>query len=116
MKLIFFMAVITSCTNLKHATSINFKDFKSFSRNASEKDYWDKKIKIMTVVDEKKCQDLGEVFGKDNAIDQGPEYAVLYMKVNADKLKADSIKINGQNKVGDYGNEAFGHAYKCESK
>lgn len=106
--------VIASCANIKHATNANIQDFKSFEKNQSERDYWNKKVSEIKKGEETSCKLLGEIKGSDNAFDQGPEYAVLYMKVNAFKeYKANAILVEGNEKVGNYGSQAFGKAYQC---
>jgi hypothetical protein len=113
MKTIFALFFLVSCTNLQHATSTNLSDVKHFRNNYEVRDFWNQKVASLKTGEEVGCKLLGDVQGRDNIFDQGPEFAELYMKVNAKKIGADSIIVKSKKPVGNYGSEVHGIAYLC---
>jgi hypothetical protein len=70
-------------------------------------------INTITSDEASKCKSMGKIKAKDNALDSGEKYAVLYLKAEALDLKSDSVVIEKIEKVGDYGHLALGEAFKC---
>jgi hypothetical protein len=116
MKVILVSFLLVSCTNLRHATSTNLSDIKHFRNNFETRDFWNQKVATLEAGKEANCKLLGNVNGTDNIFDQGREFAVLYMKVNAKKMGADSILVKNIRPIGDYGALATGKAYDCENE
>ena len=114
MEFLLAVAFLSSCANLKHATSTNLSEVKHFRNNHAQIDYWNTKVATLKNGEEANCKLIGDIKGKDNVFDAGAEFAVLYMKINANKLGADSILVKWTKNIGNYGNEAFGNAYLCK--
>lgn len=111
--LFFVLFLLSSCSNIQHLTNSNISDLQGLSTNQTLRMKYDA-VNTITADEAAKCQSVGKLDAKDNALDTGEKYAILYVKAKALELKADSVIIEKVQKVGEYGHHAFGEGFKCK--
>ena len=113
----FFLPVLflaASCANIQHLTNSNISELQGLSTNQSLRMKYDA-VNTITAEEAAKCQSIGKLNAKDNALDTGEKYAILYVKAKALEAHADSVVIEKVEKVGEYGHHAYGEGFKCKS-
>lgn len=103
----------SSCTNIQHLTNTNIRELQGLSHDANLRMKYDA-INAITASESAKCQSLGKLDAKDNGLDTGEKYAVLYLKSKVLELRGDSVVIAKIEKIGEYGNHAYGEGFKCK--
>ena len=99
--------------NLKHATNVNLREVEYFADKEGKADKLNERVKTITPEKAKDCKKIKDYVGKDNTIDQGQQFAVLYLKHKAKQVEANAVVINKLKKIGDYGYEAHGTILSC---
>lgn len=115
MKLLMFSMIIifSGCTNIRHATNINASQVKGIKFQLETQKKLNKKIKVISEEESKKCQFVQEYAAKDTVLEQGKEIPIFYIKAKADELDANAIIIDSEEKIGDYGHTAKGRIFTC---
>lgn len=109
----FLLFTVSACTNIQHLTNTNIADLQGLSTSQGLRMKYDA-INTITAAEASKCQSLGKLDAKDNALDTGEKYAILYVKAKVLELKGDSVVIEKVDKIGEYGHHAFGEGFKCK--
>lgn len=100
-------------TNLQHITNVNMQDHKAFHQNESAQDLYNQRVSTVDAGAASRCRFLSEIIAKDNLMDVGAKYAVLYVKVKSYEIGANAVVIDQVRSIGDAGFEAKGKAYDC---
>lgn len=101
-----------SCTNIQHLTNSNLSDLQGLSMNQPLRMKYDS-VKEIKVEEATSCKSLGNFEAKDNALDTGEKFALLYLKAKVLEVKGNSVVVKSQEKVGSYGNIARGEGFSC---
>ena len=113
MKVFALLIFIVSCANVRYLTNTNISNYKLFKTNRDIYDFYDKKVKVFTKDQARKCQFVNTGSAKDNPVDQGKKYAELYLKAIAhDKYKANAVVIDRFEKSGPL-TKVYGEIYNC---
>lgn len=105
--------VFTSCQNIRHITNIHLRDLKSISKDKEYQKKLDKHVQLKKEEDVKECTFVKEYTAKDNIFDQGEKWAVYYAKDKAYELDANTVVLEKQEQVGNYGHAAKVKIYNC---
>lgn len=108
------MALIftVSCTNIQHLTNSNLSDLQGLSMNQALRMKYDS-VKEIKAEETTSCKSIGNFEAKDNALDTGEKFALLYLKAMVLEAKGNSVVVKSQEKVGSYGNIARGEGFSC---
>lgn len=101
-----------SCTNIQHLTNSNLSDLQGLSMNQQLRMKYDS-VKEIKAEETTNCKSVGNFEAKDNALDTGEKFALLYLKAMVLEAKGNSVVLKSQEKVGTYGNIARGEGFIC---
>ena len=110
----FISLSLISCANVRHATNTNVREFKNISHDIKWQKQIDRDVDIMSEEKVKNCNFIQDYTAKDNVIDQGEKFAILYIKLRAKEVEGNALVIESSQKIGDYGHTVYGKIYHCD--
>lgn len=111
---LFLLILLSGCTNLRHFTNTNLSSVTQFHNRDDFVEEVRKEVALRKASEVKSCDYLGEFKGKDNVVEQGEEYSILYFQLAIYNEEGNAAVIKKTKEIGDYGHLTKGKGYSCK--